>query len=49
MLLSRVGCGRSGVSLIDIGQSYGVAGDLLDLFGQPLHLYAVLLAGCGHV
>jgi hypothetical protein len=44
MLGSHVSCG-----LTDIGQLCGAAGDLLDLFGQPLDLGAVRFARRGHV
>ena len=49
MLGGRVGCGLTGVALIDIGQLHVAAGDLLDLFAQPLDLGAVLFARRGHV
>ena len=45
----RVGCGLTGVALINISQLHAAAGDLLDLFGQPLDLGAVLFARRGHV
>jgi hypothetical protein len=40
MLGRRVGCGRT----LNIGQLHAATGDLLDLFGQPLDLGAVLFA-----
>jgi hypothetical protein len=49
MLCRCVGCGLTGVALIDIGQLHGAVGDLLELFGQPLDLSAVLFARCGLV
>jgi hypothetical protein len=45
MLGRRVGCGRT----LNIGQLHAATGDLLDLFGQPLDLGAVLFARRGHV
>jgi hypothetical protein len=49
MLSGRVGCGLTGVALVDIGRFHATAGDLLDLLSQPLDLGAVLFAHRGHV
>ena len=48
MLLGRFSGVQSCVALIDIGQFYRMARDLLHLLGQRGHLAAVALVGCGH-